>query len=267
MTGLRDSELRERFFSVAEEHDNSDWDEVVARAGINVAAQTRKWELHPRALLAIGASFVLGLGVATALGVRLHTAAAAAPLPGPNRVERLVSNGTVKWLFAHEPRGQSLTAAHIRLGSTVGAHWQPVKFARVVAPDSRTDAKIVLSLIGEKGRNVCMTVFLPRSGSGGCAIGLSLRPFNVSLLSGTDVAPDGGFVLAGVASDDVARLKLFLPHGRQRTVPLKDNTFVVAVTEADSPATLVAYDAHDLVIGRFGQRPVGSLRTGQPPVR
>jgi hypothetical protein len=266
MTGLRDSELRERFFAVAEEHDNSDWDEVVARSGIN-SPQTRKPKLHPRALLAIGASFALGLGMAAALGVRLHPAAAAAPLPGPKRVERLVPNGTVKWLFAHEPRGQSLTAADIRLGSTVGAHWQPVKFARVLTPDSRTDAKIVLSLIGKHGRNVCMTVFFPHAGGGGCAIGLSLRPFNVSLLSGTDVAPDGGFVLAGVASDDVARLKLFLPHGRQRTVTLKDNTFVASVTEADSPATLAAYDSHNLVIGRFGQRPVGSLRSGLPPVR
>jgi hypothetical protein len=45
------------------------------------------------------------------------------------------------------------------------------------------------------------------------------------------------------------RMELFLPHGRHRTVPLKDNAFLITVTTA-APVNLVAYDSHGAVIGR-----------------
>jgi YD repeat-containing protein len=136
-----------------------------------------------------------------------------------------------------------------------------VKFARVITPDSRTKAKIVFSLIGKHGRNICMTVVFAHSG-GGCAVGLLLRPFNLMTMSRMDpaCAECGGVVLAGAASDDVNRMELFLPHGRHRIVPLKDNAFLVTVTTADSPVTLVAYDSHGLIIGRTAPRLAGGLR-------
>lgn len=158
------------------------------------------------------------------VGLR-HTSPAAA-MPGPTQVERRVPNGTIGWLFQHELRGQSLAESNIALGSTVGAHWQPVRFARVLTPDPASKAKIVVSLIGRRGRNICMTVVLPRGGFGGCAIGLNLRPFNGSTAGGVNIA---GLVLAGLASDDVARMELFLPQGRHRRVPLQDNAYFVSV--------------------------------------
>jgi hypothetical protein len=92
---------------------------------------------------------------------------------------------------------------------------------------------------------------------GGCGIGRDLKPFSVSTASGPDlVGPGGGLLLAGLASDQVAHLELFLPHGRQQVVPLKDNAFVVRVRGSDPVANLVAYDKHGLVIGTTTARHV-----------
>lgn len=106
-----------------------------------------------------------------------------------------------------------------------------------------------------------MTVFFPTAGFGGCAFGLNLKPFKVTTASGLDVVGGGGVVLAGLASDDVARMELFLPHGRRHPVPLKDNAFFVRVARADLPANLVAYDRHGLVIGTSATlKPIAGLK-------
>jgi hypothetical protein len=196
---------------------------------------------------AILGSLAYGVAAAIASGVSLHTATAAS-IPGPTHVERRVPNGTIRWLFRHEPRGQSLADAHISLGSTVGAHWQPVRFARVLTPNPASKAEIVVSLIGKHGRNICMTVVVPKAG-GGCAIGNLLRPFSEMTASGTNVADPGGVILAGLASDEVAHMELFLPGGRHRAVPLKDNAFFASVRASDYPANLVAYDRNGLIVG------------------
>ncbi len=254
MAAVDESAVRDRFASIAETVDDSDWNEVLARAGF--ASKGRAFStLRGRAAL-VGLGAALALAAAATGFFALRSNAASGSAPGPKRVERQLPNGTISWLFRHELRGQSLAAAHVSLGSTVGAHWQPVRFARVLTPVPRSEATIVVSLIGKRGRNICTTVFLPKGGGvGGCAIGLSLRPFNVSTASGIDIAPDGGVVLSGLASDDVARMVLFLPHDRKRAVPLKDNAFFIRVSGADYPATLVAYDNQGLVIGRSPTKP------------
>jgi hypothetical protein len=211
--------------------------------------------LPKRTLLLIGVVFVLGLAGAGLVGARLHRAEAAPP--GPTHIQRRVGTGTVHWIFAHQPRGQSLAQARLPLLSTVGAHWQPVRFARVITPDPRQPIKVVVSLIGKRGRNLCMTVFYGYSSSGGCAVGLLLKPFNYDISSHMDPnCPNcGGVVIAGVASDDVARMELFLPGGRHRAVPLKNNVFLVKLRTTDSSANLVAYDRTGLIIGRSSPPP------------
>jgi hypothetical protein len=188
------------------------------------------------------------LAGATLLGTRLHRAAASPP--GPTHVQRHVENGTVSWLFAHQPRGRSLARAHIPLLSTVGAHWQPVRFARVITPDPHARVRVVLSLIGKRGRNICMTVFNGASSGGGCAIGLLLKPFNYDITSHLSAScACSSVVVAGVASDDVARMELFVPGSRRR-VPLRDNVFTITLGRSASAWNLVAYDRNGLVIGR-----------------
>lgn len=239
--------VAERFQALPRLEDDSDWQDVLLRAGLDPTGRHRGSRI--RRSLTVGILVVAALAGATLLGTRLHRAAASPP--GPTHVQRQLPNGTVRWLFAHEPRGQSLAQAHIPLLSTVGAHWQPVRFARVIAPDPHSPVKVVLSLIGKRGRNICMTVYSGDSSGGGCAVGLLLKPFNYDISShmNPSCASCASTVVAGVASDDVARMELYLP-GRHRPVALKDNVFLVTLGPSVSAWNLVAYDRHGLVIGR-----------------
>ena len=97
-----------------------------------------------------------------------------------------------------------------------------------------------------------MTVYSGHSAtSGGCAIGLLLRPFSYQVSShlNPNCASCSDAVIAGVASDEVARMELFLP-GRQQRVPLKDNVFTVSLGATASTWNLVAYDRRGLIIGK-----------------
>ena len=258
--------VAERFQALPRLEDDSDWQDVLLRAGLDPTGRRRRGRI--RGSLIVGLLVVAALAGATLLGTRLHRAAASPP--GPTHIQRQVPNGTVRWLFAHKPRGQSLAQAHIPLLSTTGAHWQPVRFARVITPDPRSPEKVVLSLIGKRGRNICMTVYSGHSASsGGCAVGLLLKPFNYDVSShmNPNCSSCSDVVVAGVASDDVARMELFLP-GRHRPVSLKDNVFVLTLGPSISAWSLVAYDRSGLVIGRSSpppsfQIPLNARRT--PP--
>jgi hypothetical protein len=258
--------MRQRFESVAGTVDDSDWDDVIARAGLTAGDRVGRRAVTRRAVVvAVFAAFVLGIGATLVSGAPFRSGSAATNGPGPAHVQRPVPNGTIAWLFHHQPRGESLASAHIAPLSLVGAHWQPTKFARVLVPDPAAGEKIAVSLIGKRGRNICMTVVLARSGFGGCAIGLLLKPFNVSTAGGIGFGTGQKTILAGLASDDVARMVLFLAHDRRRPVPLEDNAFFVTVAQAELPANLVAYDHNGLVIGITRTTGLGLLAT--PPAR
>ena len=246
--------VAQRFQALPRPVDDSDWGNVLLRAGLDQHGRRRRSWI--RRSLALGLLVAAGLAGGALLGTRLHRASASPP--GPTHIQRQVPNGTVHWLFAHRLRGQSLAQAHIALLSTTGAHWQPVRFARVITPDPRSQARVVLSLIGKRGRNICMTVYLGHSssGGGGCAVGLLLKPFNYDISShmNTSCSSCSDVVVAGVASDDVARMELFLP-GRHRSVPLRDNVFVLTLGPSVSAWSLVAYDRNGLVIGRSSPPP------------
>jgi hypothetical protein len=245
--------VAERFQALPRLEDDGDWQDVLLRAGVDPGVSRPRGRI--RRSLTVGLLLIAGLAGATLLGTRLHRAAASPP--GPTHIQRHVPNGTVRWLFAHKPRGQSLAQAHIALLSTTGAHWQPVRFARVISPDPHNRVRVVLSLIGKRGRNICMTVFSGYSASsGGCAVGLLLKPFNYDISShmNPSCASCNDVVVAGVASDDVDRMELFLP-GRHRSVSLRDNVFVVTLGPSVSAWSLVAYDRNRLVIGRSSPPP------------
>jgi hypothetical protein len=179
----------------------------------------------------------------------------ASPTAGPTKAQGQPPNGTIRWLFDHEARGQSLEHAHITLGSTVGSHWQPVQFARVLTPGPTRAGEIVVSLIGKHGRNICMTLFeKDRALGGGCAVGTGLRPFSEMRFNTA-----GHWGIFGLASDDVARMVLLLPGERHVPVPLNDNAFLLNTKTEDVPSTLVAYDEHGLVISRTTQPPIPHL--------
>ena len=146
------------------------------------------------------------------------------------------------------------------MGSLVGSHWQPVRFARVLRPDPTSSARIVVSLIGKRGRNICMSVFFPGAGVGGCGMG-HLTPFKFTTASGLDIAGNS-FVVAGLASDQVARIELFVANGTHRRVPLHDNAFFTRVSRNELPVNLVAYDSQGEVIGTTVKDSIGALLHG-----
>jgi hypothetical protein len=71
-------------------------------------------------------------------------------------------------------------------------------------------------------------------------------PFNYGL---GGAGADQYVWLDGLASDDVARMELFLASGERVAVPLRDNVFRVEVARLKFPIRLVAYDSDDRVIG------------------
>ena len=248
--------LRERFGSMVSMIDNSDWDEVVERAGLSpISRRSRRRQV--RLLLAAGiVAFALGVGATIVSGSTIGRSSRNPSAPGPQRVERQLPPGTIRWLFDRQPRGQSLQAAGIAVGSLVGSHWQPVRFARVLRPDPSSRTRIVVSLIGKRGRNLCMSVFFPGGGVGGCGVG-HLAPFKFTTFSGLDLVPSGGFVVAGLASDQVARIELFVGNGTHRRVPLRDNSFFTRVARSELPVNLVAYDKQGEVIGTSVKDAIG----------
>ena len=125
------------------------------------------------ARVALGGTLGCGLLIVV-LGVGFH-ADSAASTPARHSAGRTVPDGTISWLFRHALRGQSLAEAHIPLGSTVGAHWQPVRFARVLSLTRRAVRSLRHSDRTE-GRNICVTLVNPNALGGGCAFGKLLDP-------------------------------------------------------------------------------------------
>jgi hypothetical protein len=153
--------------------------------------------------------------------------------------------GKIQWLLRHEPRGESLASAGISVGSTTGSHWQPVRFARALSPAARSGWQLAVSLIGRRGRNICLTIYDGRRKiAGGCAFGSLLRPFSsMTTTNGDQVA------FAGLASDGVARLSLVLANGKRLPVALLDNAFLIVLPITDEPLRLAAYDRAGAPIG------------------
>jgi hypothetical protein len=172
--------------------------------------------------------------------------------PGPTKVERHVSGGTIGWLDRHELRGQPLSILPSRSRALITKH---VIFGRVVAPDPGRPLRVALTLStsrhGGRATGLCSWLINPGGGAGGgCAVRADLfktEPFNLD--GGFASGSDQFMTLNGLASDDVARVVAFLANGQTMKVPLRDNTFLVDVARSKTPVRLVAYDIQGRVIG------------------
>jgi hypothetical protein len=136
---------------------------------------------------------------------------------GPSRVERRVSGGKIGWLTRSSP------PAFIR-------------------PNPRDFIRMRVALVGDK---VCLGSSLGQ----GCQRRSQLfrrGPVNASY--GFSGVGSQFAIIRGIASDDVARVQLFLATGERRPVPLKRNVLLVRVQRAKFPARLVAYDKQERVI-------------------
>lgn len=180
--------------------------------------------------------------------------------------------GRIGWVDRREERGEPLDASRDKFNLRRGA-----EFARVLAPDEASSKRIVITVHAGGGASspqrpparvgLCTTT-VSRDGSMGTCVPLD-RPFERwpftfgygNMGEGAQFAS-----VAGVASDDVARLEIFTATGNQVHVPLKDNAFLADVALARFPVKMVAYDAEGRVIAiAKTRRDEGPARiTGKP---
>jgi hypothetical protein len=171
---------------------------------------------------------------------------------GPVMVQRVVEGGTIGWLVRREPRGESPSSSSFLMRVFVD-----FEFARLLTPDPASHVRILLGVgtprhgpdVGKQS-GVCFYRVAGGSAGGGCSSFealFSLAPFNVSEES--DEGGDQFTNLSGLASDDVARLQIFLGTGERQPIPLRDNAWVMQVARADYPIRVVAYDSEGRIIG------------------
>jgi hypothetical protein len=167
--------------------------------------------------------------------------------PGPSAIERPVQGGAISWLEDRESRGISLEEAGIDEGALAGSG----AFNRVVSPEPNGQHRVVLSIGGPSARQrVCDSVLTAAGAVGGCsrlAHYFEDAPFSVGVIGSQ--GGDQYILLHGLASDDVARLEIYLTGGERIAVPLQDNAYVIAVARTKFPARLVAFDHDGRTIG------------------
>ena len=191
---------------------------------------------------------------------------------GPARVERQVRGGTIGWFTQREPRGAPLEGSP-RLPPRLGACCLLGAFARVIQPDARDFLRMLVaeSDLGRQpeGEEICRYLITRGGVGGGCAPAKQLFSRGPLALSwGFSGVGQQFWIVSGLASDEVARVEVFLGTGEQRPAPLRDNVVIVRVQAAKFPARIVAYDARGRVIGietigaqrGDGARPVGAWR-------
>ena len=180
---------------------------------------------------------------------------------GPAKVQRQLHSGVIRWFARRELRGQPVPPSLARLHLIASS--PKVVFARMVTPDPRSQERVIISLLPAGRRyfggrlhnnnQVCAEVVggvysAGRLSGGGCWPAgrlFSTGPFTESLTQGQNQY----VTVSGVASDAVARMRLYLSSGAYVPVSLADNTYVVHASLADYPLRLVGYDGDGRVIG------------------
>jgi hypothetical protein len=172
---------------------------------------------------------------------------------GPAKVDRRVSGGTIGWLDAREPRGEPLPAELRRFPELVSGSYV---FGRLIQPDPESADRMGVTLTDgslEKPRNgepgLC-TALLAGDDPGMAVCGHFSRRFQYGPLDVLSASSGAGqfSIFSGLASDDVAQIKVFLAPGETVEVPFRDNAFIVRVARAAFPVRLVAYDDQQRVI-------------------
>jgi hypothetical protein len=173
---------------------------------------------------------------------------------GPTQVERTVNGGTIGWVERREERGEPLSGEFDRLEEAFGRF----EFARVLRPDPTSHMRVAITigevpvhLPGRRGDKRMCVVLIDEGGAGGGCSPYPGHSFPAGPVRvGTSVSGGGNqfATLSGAASDDVARLELFLATRERVAVPLRDNVFVVQAARTKFPVRLVAYDEDEKII-------------------
>jgi hypothetical protein len=166
------------------------------------------------------------------------------PSLGPAKVERTVRSGRIGWLERRESRGDAIPAGPGLSSSLL----RDAAFARLIRPDPHDFLRVAIA--ADDWGQICYGQVM-RGGIGTTCAQPGELFTGTPFTGGWTYAGAGSqFVFAaGIATDDVARLELFLGNGERKEVALRDNAFVVRAARAKFPARIVAYDAAGRVIG------------------
>jgi len=172
---------------------------------------------------------------------------------GPSHVDRQVSGGAIGWVERLESRGEPIPQTLLDRLLVVNRFGR-LLLARLIQPDPNDFLRVGVAAFSGTGSlasprsTLCM--FLVDQGpiSGGCS---PLHQFfeRSSISVGISGSGSSQFsLLSGLASDDVAQIKVFLASGVTISVPLKDNAFVTRVSRDAYPIRIVGYDSKANVI-------------------
>ena len=178
-------------------------------------------------------------------------------LRGPATIERQVRNGTIGWFDRREPRGISADEAGL------GGAGRPccAGFVRVIYPDPGDFLGVT---VGDKtlwaapqssrfprvgDDSICFGLLTRGTSSAGCAPRPLFKERPLHLGWGFAGGGQQIWIVSGLVSDDVARLRVFLGDGGQWDAPLRDNATAFRVQRAKFPVRLVAYDEADRIVG------------------
>jgi len=193
----------------------------------------------------------------TPFATALRVSAPHGTVHGPAKVQRVVHGGNIAWLTRHEPRGEPLPR---RFPSALNGTRSRLLYGRLIQPDPRSPLRVSVSLYRVRsapsythlkpGLYVCDFLVEGRGAGGGCnhlATAFQDQQFSFSL--GGSLGSDQYELLGGIASDQVARLRIFFGDDGTLSVPVKDNAFATLVSRARFPIRVVAYDSASRVIG------------------
>lgn len=169
------------------------------------------------------------------------------PATGPAGVERRVVGGSIGWVDRRTPRGAPLPDALRRFKR--GTRTPFGEFTRVIRPDPDDFVRFAVG-VPDGGDDLCFWE-ISRGGIGGGCNDAERMFASAPFTGGWTYAGAGSQLVtaAGLATDDVARLVLYLGNGERRAVALRDNVYFARVQRAKFPARLVAYDREGRVIG------------------
>ncbi|MHB1244136.1 MAG: hypothetical protein ACYC1P_12190, partial [Gaiellaceae bacterium] len=192
-------------------------------------------------------------------------APASGAVPGPDKVERVVQGGSIGWLDRREPRGESIDVVPARSRRSMTRN---MVFGRVLAPSADRPLRIAVTLnVGRREprsrepSGVC-TWLLTRGGAGGgCSPRDSLFDASpITLSISLEGGSDAFMTAAGLVSDGVKRLVVFVTGSEAYELPFVDNAYAAVLARSKLPARIVAYDDDGKVIGL--SEPIGDVGGG-----
>jgi hypothetical protein len=182
-------------------------------------------------------------------------------LHGPDHVERKLNGGTIGWIERLDPRGEPVPAGlraqlegPISHGALSRSGLKPL-LMRLLQPDANDFIRIAIVAVSPSDTmtnpqaGVCYYL-IDQPGIGGtCAVQLDQlfrrAPFT---FGATGSGPSEYSIIGGLASDDVAAIKVFLGSGAVLDAALRDNAYLARIARSDYPIRVVAYDKAKHVI-------------------